>query len=154
NLTVVNSADVGDTLGTARATGLGTAGGSFSDTSRLGTMGGTRDVDLYRLDALLGSVLTAETLDPATNARLTNEAVLRLFNADRPPLGERASGSLPYTLPATGVYYVGVSVPANVAYSPLAIDNSGWSSLTADYRLNLTVTLAPDVGDTLATAVA
>src|SRR5262245_3212699 len=69
----------GDTLATAQATALGPATGTFTATAKIGDglyLG--RDVDLYRLDAVAGQLLTATTALPSGGAAV--DTVLRLFD--------------------------------------------------------------------------
>lgn len=163
------SGAAGDTLAAAAPTGLGPADGTFTAAAKVGdNFFERKDVDLYRIDAAAGQVLTTQTAQPAGGAAM--QTWVRLFRADGtevlssgpyyyPPYGPYAN--LPeYRFAAAGTYYVGVS-GANIfgannsGYNPNKA-GSGSAGSTGDYALALRlVTPTPDaVGDSLSTALA
>jgi hypothetical protein len=144
----------GDTIATAVATGLGTADGSYSHTARIGDglyLG--RDVDLYRIDAVAGQVVSAVSSVPAGGTPVS--AYLLVFDASG---NEVSTGydALEYRITTAGTYYVGISGSWNYDYNPtVAGSGTNTSDQAGDYQLDLSlVTPTPDlVGDTIATAL-
>jgi hypothetical protein len=136
DVSLASPADVGDTLATALATGLGPNSGSYKNTAALGgSAAGAADVDLYRLQAAVGSTLTAGEATPAGDTPVS--AYLRLFDALGNELANSGSGTgLGYTFAAGGTYYLGVSGAPNTAYNPSAA-GSGVAGGTGDYQLSL-----------------
>ena len=112
----------------------------FQYTSNLGgdSPNADNDIDLYRVDVPTAGVITVE-VQPGT----TLDSVIRVFDvngnelalANTPGLG--AVDSVKVTLPAAGVYLVGISSDANTGYSPL--DGSGAADGTSSgmYLLSL-----------------
>ena len=147
----------GDTIATAVATGLGTGDGSYTHTAKIGDgLYFSKDVDLYRVDAVANQVITVQTSVPAGGTPFNT--YLRLFDASG---NELANGVdvLEYTITAPGTYYVGISGYWNFSYDP-TVGGSGTGAYgnpiqTGDYTLTLTlVTPVPDaVGDSIATAL-
>jgi hypothetical protein len=155
---ILEPPDVGDTLATALDTGGRSLGGTFSTTQPIGNgPNAARDVDLYRFQASANSSLTVRTLQPTGGRAM--DTVLRLFSAngtelavnDNDPAGGLYS-AINFIFPKAGTYYVGVSGANNSSYNP-AVGGSGVAGSVGDYRLDLSLT-TPDVGDTLATALA
>jgi hypothetical protein len=153
----------GDTIAAAEATGLGPTAGTFSATAKLGDgLYPLKDVDLYRVDANAGQLLSIVSSLP-TGGTPINGITLRLFNSSGTELalsyfGYNSSLRLDYQFASAGTYYVGVSGYPNYNYNP-NIGGSGtpyYTPPTGDYTLNLTlVTPTADVaGDTIATAQA
>jgi hypothetical protein len=152
---------VGDSLGTALATNLGPADGTYTMPSAHVGDGfwGARDVDVYSFTATAGQLLTATTSQPA-GATPLYYGYLRLFDAAGHLLfsayGFPYGGIQNYTFTAAGTYYLGVSGPGNYSYDPNVAGSGSPAYNTGDYRLDLTlVTPTPDAeGDTIATALA
>jgi hypothetical protein len=165
NLTLVTPvADAeGDTIGTALATGLGTADGSYTHTAKIGDgLYPMKDVDLYKIQANAGQLLTAITSLP-TGSTGINGITMRLFDASGNQLyiyyyGYNSSSRIDYQFVSTGTYYVGISGYPNYNYDP-NVGGSGspyYTPATGDYQLSLTL-LTPTAdaeGDTIATALA
>lgn len=145
--------DVGETLATALDTGLGPGRGSFATIEFVGDgPSGNRDVDLYRFQALLGSTVTATTSQPPgsqamnTFLRLFDDQGAQLAFNDDEPFFSRYS-QIPFTFPAAGTYYIGVSGAPNSMYDP-KVAGSGVSGSTGNCRLDLTLR-NPEVRGTL-----
>lgn len=145
--------DAGDILATAWPTGVGPHHGTFSTRELIGDgLFGSRDVDLYSFQAVAGTTLTARTSYPLGG--LPMDTVVRLFDAlgNQLALNDDAIGTLysdlRVTIPATGIYYIGVSGYPNAFYSPL-LAGSNFGGEVGSYGLYLNV----DVGDTLGTAL-
>jgi hypothetical protein len=158
NLFVPTADAAGDTLATAQVTGIGQAP-SFSVNATIGDgLYLNNDVDLYRVQANAGQVVTAVTSLPAGGTPM--ETVLRLFDSSGNELTNNAFGNgnyarFEYQVASTGTYYIGVSGYYNYYYNPTG-GNSGYNSSLGDYHLDLSVvTPAADAaGDTIATAQA
>jgi hypothetical protein len=144
----------GETLAAAVATGMGPAAGSYSHTARVGDgLYLSKDVDLYRLDAVAGQVVTAMASVP--NGGTPVDTYLRLFDASGTELAANYD-ALEYRVTAAGTYYLGVSGAGDYDYAP-TVGGSGSSPSygAGDYHLDLSLfTPTPDaVGDTIATAL-
>ncbi len=135
----IGDSDVGDILADALVTDL-VDSGSRSFQEFIGNGSRLRaDVDLYRFHAQAGGRLTASTT--FVSGGLPFDSYLRLFDAGGAMLAaDDDSGAglysqiADFTLPATGVYYLGVSGYANIFYHPV----TGFGSRPAeigDYRL-------------------
>jgi Bacterial Ig domain len=135
-------ADVGDTLVTALSTGL-TGLGAFAHIERVGDGSfTTKDVDLYRLSAVVGSRLTVLT-NPAPFVGAAMNTYVRVFDA----LGTQLAANndfngiysrLTLTLRELGTYFVGISGNPNTAYNP-NVGDSGAVGSTGDYSLAIQV---------------
>ncbi|MHB0959585.1 MAG: tandem-95 repeat protein [Pirellulaceae bacterium] len=98
----------------------------YEKTSNIGddSPNGDNDVDLYRVDVLTAGVITVDV-----TPTLTLDSVVRVFSANGAELaiadvaGLGAIDTLSVAVPAAGVYLIGISSSANIAYSPL--DGSG-----------------------------
>ena len=136
------SLDVGDTLGTAAATGLVLTGNFTRSSTPIGDgIFGSGDVDLYQISGITGSTFTAITSQPTVGAAM--DTVLRLFNSAGVEVAVNNNfaglySQINYTFPSTGVYYVGVSGAGNASYDP-TVGGSGLPGSTGDYSLKLTL---------------
>ena len=144
--------DVGDTVSGAAPTGIGSSGGSYSNTDNIwSTSTGASDVDMYSLSAAAGSTLTATTSLPNFAAHPNSmDTILRVFDAngnqvavnDDNPAGGTLYSSVTYTVPTAGTYYIGVSGYANFSYSPFSA-SSGTAGSTGDYTINMNLSRRP-----------
>ncbi len=163
DVTLADRPDVGDTAAAALVTPLGPGLGSYHRPCEVVGNGAQnrRDVDLYRVQATAGQVLTAVTVLPPGGD--SGDTLLRIFNAGLVQVaidddgGDGAYSVVAYAVPATGIYYVGVSAYPNSAYNP-AVAGSGATTnerlQLGDYGLYIgNGAPAADVGDTLATAL-
>ncbi|HTM54138.1 MAG TPA: PQQ-dependent sugar dehydrogenase [Pirellulales bacterium] len=137
--------DVGDTLATAQATGLGPASGTAQGSDAIGNGSfGTKDVDLFSFQAVAGSTITLQTSQPASSP--TMDTFLRLFNSAGTQLASNDDISSTnfysrianFALTTTGTYYVGVTGYNNKSYNP-ATGGSGIVGTTGNYLLALTL---------------
>ncbi len=119
---------------------------------------GLRDVDLYRFTANAGTTLTVRTSLPAGGVAMNT--VIRLFNAigvqlaindDDEPATDGYS-RLTFSFTATNTYYIGISGSANSTYSP-TVYGSGVNGDIGDYQLDMSLSVGPDLGDTVLTAL-
>ncbi len=137
------SLDVGDSLATASATGIAFTGNFTRSSTTIGDGAfGSSDVDFYKISGAMGSTFSAITSQPASIAT-GMDTVLRLFDSSgaQVAVNDNSAGlysQLNYTLPATGVYYVGVSGAGNISYNPNSL-GSGQAGSTGDYSLKLTL---------------
>src|SRR5262249_31929145 len=138
----------GDTLATAQATGLGPADGAFGVTATIGDgLYLNNDVDLYKLSANAGQLVTAITSLPTGGTSMYT--VLRLFDSAGNQLTNNAFGNgaysrFQYQVASAGTYYVGVSGYPNYNYDP-NVGGSGYTYSDGDYHLALSVaTPTPD----------
>ena len=121
------SLDVGDTFATASATGIALTGTFTRSSTTIGDgVLGISDVDMYKISGAVGSTLFAMTGQPASIATGV-DTVLRIFDSSGVEVAFNDDFGGPYsqinyTLPATGVYYIGVS---------------GGAGSTGDYSLKL-----------------
>jgi hypothetical protein len=143
----------GETIATAVATGLGTADGTYSHTAKVGDgLYFARDVDMYRIDAAAGQVVSAVSSVPAGGTPVGT--YLRLFDASG---NELSTGydALEFRITTAGTYYLGVTGQGNYSYDPTVAGSGSPSYAAGDYHLDLAlVTPTPDaVGDTIATAL-
>lgn len=128
------SLDVGDTLATASATGIALTGTFTRSSTTIGDgVLGVSDVDMFKISGAVGSTLSAITSQPASVATGV-DTVLQIFDSfgNEVAINDNSNGlysQINYTLPATGVYYVGVS----------GADSTGVSGTgsTGDYSLKL-----------------
>jgi hypothetical protein len=106
---------------------------------------GRRDVDLFRVSLATGQRLT---IDVATRSLATPSMLasyLRLFDSKGRQLAANddtpgtPDGSLSFTAPKAGVYYVGVSSSGNVAYKPTRAGSARTGS-TGAYQIEFTFT--------------
>jgi hypothetical protein len=139
--------DVGDRFVTAEQTGLGTAVGSYSKTTKLGDGAyGDKDVDLYAFQAAAGSTVTITTSQPTNGAAV--DIFLRLFGGAGTEIAYNDDGGanrysrLVYNITTTGTYNVGVSGFPNSAYDP-HFDNSGISGAVGDYVIDFSLAVPP-----------
>ncbi|MEQ1563229.1 MAG: PPC domain-containing protein, partial [Nitrospiraceae bacterium] len=134
--TLTLAIEVGDTLATAQ-------GLTVNQNSQLTVNGSglninvNLDVDLFSFTGTAGDVLTVDV------TRLTGTQRLRLFNAAGVELaadsfsGPNSSPRLTnIILPASGIYYVGVSGSNNTAYDPTVV-SSGVSGNIGTYTLTI-----------------
>jgi hypothetical protein len=136
-------ADVGDSIGTAEVTGLGPAPGSYAmPMERLGDGPfGVNDVDIYRIEAQRGQLITAITSYPGSG--LTADTILRLFDdAGRLVVMNDDTNGLYSRIDAvaqrTGTYYIGVSAFQNFFYDPNVAGSGANANFgDGDYRLDL-----------------
>ena len=136
--------DAGDTL--PRAQPVVPTTGSVTLASRIGDgPRGRRDVDLFRVSLATGQRLT---IDVATRSLATPsmlDSYLRLFDSKGRQLAANddtpgtPDGSLSFTAPKAGVYYVGVSGSGNVAYKPTRAGSARTGS-TGAYQIEFTFT--------------
>jgi hypothetical protein len=153
--------EANDTLTTAMLTGLTTnTPGTVNYTGAIGDnpdFSPALDVDIYTVQLNAGETLIAD-LDVATDAFL--DAGFRLFDALGNEVAFNDNGAasdetisydpfLAFTAIATGNYFLGVSGFDNFTYDPF-IAGSGDGGSTGEYTL--TLTLSPDIGDTIPTA--
>jgi hypothetical protein len=143
----------GETIATAVATGLGAADGTYSHTAKVGDgLYFARDVDMYRIDAAAGQVVSAVSSVPAGGTPVGT--YLRLFDASG---NELSTGYevLEFRITTAGTYYLGVTGQGNYSYDPTVAGSGSPSYGAGDYHLDLSlVTPTPDaVGDTIATAL-
>ncbi len=138
--------DLGDTLMTSKDTGIGMAGGTYTVREVVGNGPFFDfDVDIVQLTALAGAIVTAET--SAVEGGAPADTILRLFDASGTELARDDEGGqdnfsrLTFTLPETGIYYVGVSAFPNLTYDP-TVGGSGEFGFLGDYQLDL-VTESP-----------
>lgn len=140
--------DVGDTLGTAMATGLGPRSGSYvMPTERLGDGPfGARDVDMFQFQAASQSRFEARTSLPPGGVSM--DTIIRLFNANGQELtfNDDCEGSfyscIGFTFATAGNYYVGISGYSNFDYNPNQ-GGSGSEGSTGDFRLTLNLVSPP-----------
>lgn len=165
NLFTPTADAAGDTLATARATGLGPTLGTLSATTAAIGDGLylSKDVDLYKFTAQAGQGFVAVTSAPSAGPAVN--PVLRLFDATGQQLAydSYSNGTFnrfKYLIPADGTYYLGVSGSSNGNYNP-TVGGSGtyygyYGGATGGYNLDLSlVTPTLDAaGDTIATAAA
>jgi hypothetical protein len=160
--------DVGDTLATAQVTTLGPAAGTYAvPNQHIGDGAyGARDVDMYRIQANAGQLLSITFGLPAGGQAMNG--VVRLFDPDGNEVNftyyynswYNGNGSVvviqDLQLRKTGAYSIGISGAGNFFYNP-TVAGSGWYAWsTGDYSLNLALVDPPppdSVGDTLATAL-
>jgi hypothetical protein len=138
-LSVPVADNVGDTLSTALATGLGTNGKKSYNFGKA-TIGdgayGARDVDLYQFQADAGQTFTAIASLPKGGA-LTYGPELRLFDSSGNELTNSYDyNQLEWQFDTPGVYYLGVSGPGNDYYDA-NMAGSGQGAATGAYTLNL-----------------
>lgn len=155
--------DVGDTIYSAQATGVGPATGSYANTSSIGDAPNrTNDVDMYSFFGVAGSTVTITTSLPSGETSL--DTYLRLFdpsgvqvaaNDDDSSRGTLYSGIYSFVLPRTGTYYAGVSSFDNYNYDPTSSGSGTFGDYIGDYTINVSINTVPtDVGDTMSTALA
>ncbi|TWT52953.1 hypothetical protein Pla22_05810 [Rubripirellula amarantea] len=139
-LYLVTQSDPNDQI--AEATTL--ASGPTS--AAIDSLGGSGDVDLYRIDAIAGQAFDFDLDRPIGGL----DAALRIFDSagnqlavsdnDAGPSPEFSSDEpfLHFVAPQNGTYYIGVSAASNVAYN--AVDGRGDVSSTTlgEYQLILT----------------
>lgn len=155
----------GDSIPDSRRTNLGPADGTFSATARIGDgLFPLKDVDLYRIDAAAGQLLTA-TSDTPPGGTSNYHMYLRLFDSSGQQLriasGYGSGASLKYQFATAGPYYVGFSAGYyGYNYDPNtagSLTNYGYDVGNADYSLMLdlaTPVAGTDVKDTIAEASA
>jgi hypothetical protein len=135
-------ADVGDSIGTAAVTGLGPTPGSYAmPIERIGDGPfGVNDVDIYRIEAQRGQLITAITSYPGSG--ILADTILRLFddsgklltmNDDTNGLYSRIDA----VAQTSGSYYIGVSSYKNFFYDPNVAGSGSDASFAGDYRLDL-----------------
>ena len=135
-------ADVGDSIATAEVTGLGPAPGSYAmPMERIGDGPfGLNDVDLYRIEAQRGQLITAITSYPGSG--LLADTILRLFdesgrlvtfNDDTNGLYSRIDA----VAQTSGSYYIGVSAFQNFFYDPNVAGSGANARFDGDYRLDI-----------------
>ncbi|HDZ44671.1 MAG TPA: LEPR-XLL domain-containing protein [Phycisphaerae bacterium] len=154
---IQTSAEPDDTLAQANATGLsGPALAYFSGQVGNGA-NGTRDVDLYRVQASADTVLQAKVIAASNGSTL--DSVLRIFDASGNELtfnddAATSDSFIETKLAQAGTYYIGVSGYGNFSYDPLSAA-SGSAGSTGQYVLSLTLAadtrssvpvLGPDAG--------
>jgi probable HAF family extracellular repeat protein/autotransporter-associated beta strand protein len=156
-LTIVPEGDAeGDTLATALTVTLGST--TFIRAATIGDGAyGSGDVDLYSVSLDAGTKLTAEVYARRLTPTSSLDSYLRLFNDagqqltyDDDSAGSNDSRISQYTIPTTGVYYLGVSAYGNRGYDP-TVATGRTSSSTGPYELHVT-TVVP-VTNTAPTAV-
>ena len=163
NLFVPTPDAAGDTLASAQATGLGPTPGTFSVNATIGDgLYLNNDVDLYKVTANAGQILTAVTSLP-TGGTPINGVNMRLFDSTGNQLsivyyGSDSSSQLQYQFASAGTYYIGLSGYPNYNYDP-NVGGSGnpyYTPATGNYQLSLTLVtpVADAEGDTIATALA
>lgn len=142
--------DIGDTIGSA--IGALNGAGTNSYANALWTPAtGRADVDMYRVVGFMGDTFHISTAPNSFYGDATySDTMLRVFDANGNELAfnddaTTAYADLTYTLPASGVYYVGVSGFNNRFYSPF-VAGSGALGSTGDYWITLTLT-SYDYGD-------
>lgn len=136
-------ADFGDDIGTASITGLGPAAGSFTVPLEIIGDGsfGANDVDLYRVEAQRGQLVTAITSYPGTG--LLADTILRLFDSSGKQLtfNDDTNGlysRIDVVIPQTGSYYIGVSGFQNFFYDPnVAGSGANGNFIGGAYQLDL-----------------
>src|SRR5262249_32387130 len=124
--------DVGDTFATAQVTTLGPAAGTYAvPNQHIGDGAyGARDVDMYRIQATAGQLLTVSFGLPAGGQSMNG--VVRLFDPDGSEVNftytynawYNGSGSVvvmqDLQLKKTGAYSIGISGAGNYFYNPTA----------------------------------
>ena len=115
---------INNTIATAMATGLISAGGVFSTSAMLGNDGLASaatfdDEDLYRIDIVANESLylrgTSRFGNPNLRMRLFDSAGTQVTFLDPSGNNLLLDG---FKLPATGTYYIGISDSSNDAYNP------------------------------------
>lgn len=151
--------DVGDTLAAALVTNLGPAPGSYSMyVEGLGDGAfGSRDVDLYRIQAGVNTILTARSSPGPFGDAM--DPLLRLFDSAGNQLLANDDyvttryGRLDYQFAAAGTYYLGVSGSPNESYNPAMGGSGAAADVMGAYGLQMTLlvapAIAPDIGDDL-----
>ncbi len=141
NLSIIVIEDVGDTLATAKPTGIGPVSGIYTHETSIGNgEHGSKDVDMYRFDGGSGTTVSLTTSLPDGGKPM--DTILRLFDASGNELalndnfGGNAYSHIEYTLTTAGTYYVGVSGASNSSYDP-HVAGSGIEGSTGDYLLTL-----------------
>lgn len=145
---VVPPPTAGDTLVTARSTGI-FGEGTYNFISAIGDeTSGSKDVDLFRFDSTAGYKIRLST-DTALGTDF--DSFLRVFDSTGKQLSadnDSGNGSysqiLNFVLPADGTYYIGISGNPNKTYSPTTA-SSGVAGATGDYTFNLSVAAIQDV---------
>ncbi len=162
DLSLTATPDVGDTAAAALLTGMGPLNVSYGRACEVLGNGaqGRRDVDLYRIEATAGLVLTAATFRPTggdiadTRLRIFNASLSLVASDDDSGPGDYSLVN--YIVSATGTYYVGVSAGPNSGYNPTVAGSGvvGNERLhLGDYQLYVGVMAQADIGDTLAAAL-
>jgi hypothetical protein len=135
-------ADVGDSIGTAEVTGLGPTPGSYAmPMERIGDGPfGLNDVDIYRIEAQRGQLITAITSYPGSGP--SADTILRLFDdAGRlVVMNDDTNGQysrIDAIAQTTGSYYIGVSAFQNFFYDPNVAGSGAAAIFAGDYRLDL-----------------
>lgn len=143
-LEVGDSAESNDVI--ADATLIGSMFPGYSTNGFLGdTESGSRDVDIFRVDADGAGAFSA-TVTPSgvldTGLRLFDASGAQVAGANSGAAGE--ADTLDFAVPAAGTYYLGVSSLANSTYDPLtgtgvADGETGVYQLDTTFDLNLII---------------
>ncbi|HET7865596.1 MAG TPA: LEPR-XLL domain-containing protein, partial [Burkholderiaceae bacterium] len=129
--TAATSGDVPDTMANAIDIDLA-AGSSTTFGVTIGDGAATnRDVDMYRVVLGAGEVLRSTTPNG------TFDGYLRVFNAAGTMMAAADDSPLRWTVPATGIYYIGLSGWSNTGYDP-HVAGSGTQGATGTLSLTLT----------------
>ncbi len=162
DISLTGRPDVGDTAAAALLVPIGPGVSSFFLNCEVIGNGvqNRRDVDMYRIQATAGQVLTAATFLPPGGD--SGDTVLRIFNAGLVQVavdddaGPGLYSLVNYIVPVSGIYYVGVSAYSNFGYNP-AVAGSGTTTneilRLGDYQLYIGNMAQADVPDTLVTAL-
>jgi hypothetical protein len=114
-----------NTMASATATGVTTAGGGYQIGAMLGNDGPDssatfNDIDFYRIDAAAGQSLYVSAHsdygDPNLRVRVFNAAGAEILSHDDPAAGDLLVDN--FTLTSGGMYFIAISDAANDSYDP------------------------------------